>query len=171
MTSGRPPRSRDSRLKMPRATGTVMPAWVLAAPASLKVSAATAPASSIESVSRISDTPVSLQAPTRRPERVNPRTSSVAATVLPAFMQVPATNTTGEPHSRVSAGGMAPSAIVAGRPIRSPSSGNVSTAPSTSALKGGPMSGLEEVQRPRMPPRLRTLITSPTAISEGTSPA
>ena len=72
-----------------------MPAWVLAMPASLKVSAAIAPASSIESVSRISETPVSLAAATRRPPRASPRTSSVAATVLPAFMQVPATYTTG----------------------------------------------------------------------------
>ena len=84
-----------SRLKMPLAVVTVTPAWVLAMPTSLKVSAATAPASSIESASRISETPVSLAAATLSPPRASPRTSSVAATVLPAFMQVPATYTTG----------------------------------------------------------------------------
>ena len=80
---------------MPLAVETVTPAWVLAMPTSLKVSAATAPASSIESASRMSETPVSLAAATRSPPRASPRTSSVAATVLPAFMQVPATYTTG----------------------------------------------------------------------------
>ena len=88
MTSGL---AAASRLKMPLAVETVTPAWVLAMPTSLKVSAATAPASSIESASRMSETPVSLAAATRSPPRARPRTSSVAATVLPAFMQVPAT--------------------------------------------------------------------------------
>ena len=91
ITSGFWIRSLASRLRRPARHGTVTPGWVLAMPASLKVSAATAPASSIESVSRISETPVSLTAPTRSPPRASPRTSSVAATVLPAFMQVPAT--------------------------------------------------------------------------------
>ena len=79
-----------------------MPAWVLAAPASLKVTAATAPASCMARVSRISDTPVSLAAATRSPLRESPRTSSVAATVLPAFMQVPAMYTTGASISSTS---------------------------------------------------------------------
>ena len=39
----------------------------------------------------ISGATVSLAAATRRPLRDSPRTSSVAAAVLPAFMQVPAT--------------------------------------------------------------------------------
>jgi hypothetical protein len=78
-------------LKIPLAVATVTPGWVLAIPTSLNVRAATAPASSIERASRISDTPVNLAAATLKPLRARPRTSSVAATVLPAFMQVPAT--------------------------------------------------------------------------------
>ena len=47
----------------------------------------------------------------------------MAATVFPAFMQVPATYTTGTRHSSASAGGTARSRMCAGRPTRSPSSG------------------------------------------------
>ncbi len=119
----------------------------------------------------MSETPVSLAAATRWPARVRPRTSSVAATVLPASMQVPATYTTGMRSRRVSAVGTAWSRMWAGVPTRSPISGKASTAPSTSAWKGGPSSGLTEVQRPRMPPRLSTSIVSPGASRSGTSPA
>ncbi len=160
-----------SRLKIPLAVVTVTPACVLAMPTSLKVRAATAPASCIERASRMSDTPVSLAAATRSPERTSPRTSSVAATVLPEFMQVPATYTTGIALSSRSAGGTARSLMWAGRPTRSPNSGKVKIAPSTSALKGGPISGFTEVHRPRIPPRLSTSIVSPGAIAGGTTPA
>jgi hypothetical protein len=64
---------------MPLAVVVVTPARVEARPLSEKASAVIAPASSICKVSRISDTPVSLQAATRRPLRDRPRTSSVAA--------------------------------------------------------------------------------------------
>ena len=60
-----------------------------------------------------------------------------AAAVLPAFMQVPTRATTGTP--RVSSGGFAGSGsgpMRAGRPMRSPSTGKLSTAPSTSPSKG-----------------------------------
>ncbi len=171
ITSGRPRGSAASRLRIALATGTVMPGCVLAAPASLKVSAATAPASCIASASRIKATPVSFAAATRKPPRVSPRTSSVAAAVLPAFMQVPATYTTGTALSRRSVGGMAWSRMCAGRPTRSPSSGKASTAPKTSARNGGPISGFAEVHRPRMPPRFSTCSASPAATRSGTTPA
>jgi len=79
------------RLKIPFALATVTPGCVVAMPTSLKVRAAIAPASRIASASRIREMPVSFAAATRSPPRVRPRTNSVAATVLPAFMQVPAT--------------------------------------------------------------------------------
>src|SRR5574342_345651 len=107
ITSGRPLGCVARRLRIALASGTVMPACVLAAPASLKVNATAAPASCIASASRIRETPVSFAAATRSPLRDSPRTSSVAAAVFPAFMHVPATYTTGTVHSRRSAGGMA----------------------------------------------------------------
>ena len=68
-----------------------LPAEVQAAPASLKVSTFCAPASRMDRLSRSNATPVSFPAATLTAARLSPRISSLAATVLPAFMQLPAT--------------------------------------------------------------------------------
>ncbi len=88
-----------------------------------------APASSIASRSRRSETPVALRASTVRPPWLKWRTSAQAAAVLPELMQEPTSATTGTGGSPVasgaagsSAGLAAPAAppMRAATPIRSP---------------------------------------------------
>src|SRR5919106_1713864 len=68
------------------------------------------------------------------------------------------------------ADGTAWSRMWAGRPIRSPRAGNVRTAPRSSAWNGGPVSGWIEVQRARIPPRVRAWTGSPPGGGGGPPP-
>ena len=93
-----------------------------------------------------------------------------AAYVLPAFMQVPTTYTTGtftgcdEPLS-------APARTWAGWPARDWNSGKMSTWPSTSTSNGVPTPGLCEVHWPITPPMLSTWSFCPATTFSGTTPS
>ncbi|WP_328285465.1 hypothetical protein [Myxococcus sp. NMCA1] len=139
-------------------------------PASVKSITTSAPESCMLSVSRISDTPVSLAPPTRKPACASLRTMAAAANVLPAFMQVPTTKTTGH-FTGADVPFSAPEDTCAGCPVRDISSGNSSTWPSTSASKGRPTPWLCDVHLPMTPPMLSTCSRSPTVTDAGTTPS
>ena len=140
-------------------------------PRSVKMAVARAPASSSARMSRRSETPVALRPSMRRPWWANSRTIAHAAAVLPQFMQLPTMATTGMPlRSSAGRSGSLSPPILAGRPMRSPSTGKLSTAPSTSHSKGLPRSGLTESQIPNTPPRFNRWTTSPGARRSGILP-
>ncbi len=107
----------------------------------------------------------------RRPWWANSRTRAQAAAVLPQFMQLPTMATTGMPfRSSTGFSGSGSPPIRAGRPMRSPSTGKESTAPSTSHSNGLPRSGFTESQIPSTPPRLSSWTVSPGARRSGIFP-
>lgn len=92
--------------------------WVDGNPASVKSSTGAPPASTRCQRSLPAPVPVTLAAPTRRPDRVMPRTSDAADVVLPAFIEAPTTATTGgcSGGGAVSSGIGAPERTVSPRP-------------------------------------------------------
>ena len=62
-----------------------------------------------------------LQAPTRKPARLRPCTSEATVVVLPAFIEVPATNTVGGHRGGGAGAGNAPSARFSRHPSASAS--------------------------------------------------
>ena len=118
MTSGRPAARRVTSV---RVSAGALAGVVETTPKSVKIAVARAPASSIASTSRRSETPVALRPSTVRPPWLRCRTRVQAAAVLPQFMHEPTSATTGTPAASSGAARSSGSPpIRAATPIRSP---------------------------------------------------
>src|SRR5690606_31724793 len=135
ITSGRRRTSVDSSVRV--IAGAFFDV-VQTMPRSVKIPVFRAPASSIARMSRRSATPVALNASTTRPSCRKRLTIAHAAAVLPEFMHVPASATTGTPFSAT--GPLSPFGFClptrAGTPTRWPRYGKSSTTPSTRQSNG-----------------------------------